>query len=211
MVNYLLMITAELENLTDLQPQGGCDDPNFSYYFKAQGHDKRHLHYACFWMIALPFYLAGEMPHSQLLLGKSAPLLTVTMLKCGNCGEVTQKETCVTLNETVPSAKGKGETNLSQKCKFCSREGTVSMITGRGRPLTQEQAEAGKYAPLMSFDCRGFEPVGFLFGSSWKAESLAGTKYNDIDLSGGEFAEYDEKGECPVMISNLRAKFDVVK
>lgn len=34
MVNYLLQITADLENLTDLQPQGGCDDPNFSYLFK---------------------------------------------------------------------------------------------------------------------------------------------------------------------------------
>jgi hypothetical protein len=28
------MIAAELENLTNLEPQGGCDDPNFSYLFK---------------------------------------------------------------------------------------------------------------------------------------------------------------------------------
>ena len=34
MVNYMLMISADLENLTDLQPQAGCDDPNFSYLFK---------------------------------------------------------------------------------------------------------------------------------------------------------------------------------
>lgn len=34
MVKCLLMITAELENLTNLEPQGGCDDPNFSYFFK---------------------------------------------------------------------------------------------------------------------------------------------------------------------------------
>lgn len=34
MVNYMLMICADLENLIDLQPQGGCDDPNFSYFFK---------------------------------------------------------------------------------------------------------------------------------------------------------------------------------
>ncbi|KAL2517830.1 hypothetical protein Adt_14077 [Abeliophyllum distichum] len=142
MVNYMLMISAELENLTDLQPQGGCDDPNFTYYFK---------------------------------------------LKC------------------------KSDVHLAQKCKFCSRDGTVTMITSRGSPLTQEHAEAGKYAPLMMFDFRGFEPVDFAFGSGWKAESIEGTKFNDIDLSGGEFAEYDEKGECPVMISNLRATFNVVK
>lgn len=40
---------------------------------------------------------------------------------------------------------------------------------------------------------------------------VAGTKYEDVDLSEGEYSEYDEKGECPVMISNLKAKFDVVK
>lgn len=164
MVNYLLKITAELENLTDLQPEGGCDDPNFSYYFK---------------------------------------------MKCGNCGELTKKETYVSLNETVAVAKG--TTNLVQKCKFCGRDGTVTMISGKGRPLTQELSQLGKYSPLMQFDCRGYEPLEFVFGGGWKVESIAGTKFKDIDLSEGEFAEYDEKGECPVMISNLRATFDVVK
>ncbi|XP_075496190.1 uncharacterized protein LOC142533335 [Primulina tabacum] len=166
MVNYMLMISAELENLTDLQPQDGCDDANFAYYFK---------------------------------------------LKCGNCGEVTQKETCVSLNETVSSTKGKGETHLAQKCKFCTREGTVTMISGRGRPLTQADAENGKSAPLMLFDCRGYEPLDFVFGSAWKVESIEGTTFTDVDLSGGEFVEYDEKGGCPVMISNLLAVFTVVK
>ena len=85
------------------------------------------------------------------------------------------------------------------------------MIQGRGKPLTQEASESGKYCPVMLFDCRGYEPVDFIFGGGWKVESLAGTKYEDVDLSGGDFAEYDEKGECPVMISNLRSKFDVVK
>ncbi|KAF8393482.1 hypothetical protein HHK36_021726 [Tetracentron sinense] len=166
MVNFLLMITAELENLTNLQPQGGCDDPNFTYYFK---------------------------------------------LKCGNCGEVTQKETCVSLNETVPLPKGKGTTNLVQKCKFCGREGIVLMIPGRGRPLTLKTSESEKYAPLMVFDCRGIEPVDFAFGDGWKVESTKGTKFDCFDLSGGEYADYDENGGFPITVSNLRATFVVVK
>ncbi|KAG2666118.1 hypothetical protein I3760_15G040800 [Carya illinoinensis] len=166
MVNYLLMIAAELENLTNLEPQGGCDDPNFSYLFK---------------------------------------------VKCGRCGEVSQKETSVTLSETVALPAGKATTNLIQKCKFCGRDGTVTMIPGRGKPLTQEVSESGKHSPLMLFDCRGYEPIEYVFSSDWKAESIAGTKFHSIDLSGGEYAEYDEKGECPVMISNLRSTFDVVK
>ncbi|KAI3763603.1 hypothetical protein L2E82_13571 [Cichorium intybus] len=96
------------------------------------------------------------------------------------------------------------------QCKFCKREGTVTMIPGRGSPLTFEFSEGGKHAPLMVFDCRGFEPLDFAFSSGWKAESIEGTKFEDIDLSGGDFSEYDEKGECPVMISNVTAMFKVV-
>lgn len=36
-------------------------------------------------------------------------------VKCGRCGEVSQKETCVTLSETIPLQAGKGTTNLVQK------------------------------------------------------------------------------------------------
>ncbi|PON86187.1 hypothetical protein TorRG33x02_180610 [Trema orientale] len=162
MVNYALKITADLDNLTDLQPQGGCDDPEFSYLFK---------------------------------------------LKCGRCGEVSQKETCVSLHETVPLPVGKGTTHLIQKCKFCGRDGTVTMVPGHGRPLTQEASQSRKFSTLMLFDCRGYEPVGFVFIGGWKAVSLEGTRFDHIDLSGGEFAEYCEKGEVPVMISNVQASF----
>uniref|UniRef100_A0A7N0UU09 CXXC motif containing zinc binding protein n=1 Tax=Kalanchoe fedtschenkoi TaxID=63787 RepID=A0A7N0UU09_KALFE len=166
MVNFMLMIAADLENLTNLQPQGGVDDPDFAYHFK---------------------------------------------VKCGNCGEASQKETVVSLGETISQPRGKGECHLLQKCKFCGRDGMITMIPGRGKPLTQELSESGQFAPLMLLECRGFEPVGFLFGAGWRVEAISGTLYENVDLSEDEFTEYDEKGEVPVMISNLRATFDVVK
>lgn len=46
------------------------------------------------------------------------------------------------------------------------------MITGKGRALTQMDSESEKYAPIMHFDCRGFEPFEFAFGSGWQAESV---------------------------------------
>ncbi|KAI3830515.1 hypothetical protein MKW98_030678 [Papaver atlanticum] len=166
MVNLVLMITAELDNLTDLQPQGGCDDANFPFYIK---------------------------------------------IKCGNCGEVSPKETCLVLADTVSIPKSRGTTNLVQKCKFCGREGNITMIPGKGRPLTLEAGETEEYVPLMLFDCRGIEPVEFAFGDGWKVQSTDGTKYEGIDLSSGEFSEYCEKGQVPVMISNLKSKFEILK
>nr|XP_025606773.1 uncharacterized protein LOC112697699 isoform X5 [Arachis hypogaea] len=70
MVLLMLMITADLENLTDLQPQSGCNDPDFPYMFK---------------------------------------------VKCGNCGEVSQKETCVSLKETITIPRSRGIAHLFQK------------------------------------------------------------------------------------------------
>lgn len=165
MVLYMLLISAELENLTNLQPLGGCDDPNYRYYFK---------------------------------------------VKCENCGEISQKETCVTMSESVPLSSGRATANLVQKCKFCGREGSIQMIPEQGQSLTLEQSQAERFSPLMVFDCRGFEPIEFSFGNGWKAESASGTFF-DVDLSGGEFADYDEKGECPVGVSNPRANFKVVR
>ncbi|KAJ8644970.1 hypothetical protein MRB53_006718 [Persea americana] len=168
MVNFQLQITGEFENITSLQPQGGCDSLDFRYFFK---------------------------------------------LQCGNCQEVTQKHTCVSLSETVPVPNGRGTTNLAQRCKFCGRDGTVLMIPGRGKPLSLDITSSSreKFAPLMIFDCRGFEPVDFFFGSGWEAVSASGTKFTDIDLSEGEFTEYDEEGKYPVQISDLTANFIVVK
>ncbi|MCL7041325.1 hypothetical protein MKW94_024335 [Papaver nudicaule] len=161
MVNLILMITAELDELTDLQPQGGCDDANFPFYFK---------------------------------------------IKCGNCGEISPKETCL-----VAAPKSRGTTNLVQKCKFCGREGNIAMIPGKGRPLTTEDGETEGYAPLMLFDSRGIKPVEFAFGDGWKMQSTDGTKFEGIDLSSGEYSEYCEKGQAPVMIFNLKSKFEVLE
>jgi hypothetical protein len=36
MVYYALEFTAELDELTNLQPRGGCDDPTYTYYFKVR-------------------------------------------------------------------------------------------------------------------------------------------------------------------------------
>ena len=45
--------------------------------------------------------------------------LWFVQLKCGCCGEVTKKETCLSLNETVPLPASRGTANLVQKVTLC--------------------------------------------------------------------------------------------
>ncbi|KAK1367854.1 Ribonuclease MRP protein subunit SNM1 [Heracleum sosnowskyi] len=129
-------------------------------------------------------------------------------MKCGNCGEPASNVISVHPNVKVDDSKN--SPNLEMKCKFCERVGSVTVTPICGKPLTQALSVFRESAPLVQVDCKGFDPVEFVFRSSWKAKSIAGTKFEDIDLSDGDFDEYDEKGECPVSINNLGVTFEVM-
>lgn len=43
MVYYALYWWADLDNLTNLQPRYGCDDPTYPYYFKVRVLDRSSL------------------------------------------------------------------------------------------------------------------------------------------------------------------------
>ncbi|KAL1834603.1 hypothetical protein DCAR_0104813 [Daucus carota subsp. sativus] len=129
-------------------------------------------------------------------------------MKCGNCGELAKKVISVLPSEKVDDSRN--APNLVMKCKFCERVGSVTVTCDIREPLTEARSEFRNSVPLIQLDCKGLDPVEFVFGNGWKAKSIAGTKFEDIDLSDGEFDEYDEKGECPVSISNLCATFEVM-
>lgn len=49
-------------------------------------------------------------------------------VKCGNCGEVSQKETYVALGETVPIPKSRGTAHLVQKVVSLSGLSVFSVL-----------------------------------------------------------------------------------
>lgn len=51
-----------------------------------------------------------------------------------------------------------------------------------------------KYATIVTVECRGLELVGFEPREGWKAKGHeSGTPFEDIDLTEGDWADYDEK------------------
>ncbi|KAG6556267.1 hypothetical protein Mapa_002208 [Marchantia paleacea] len=166
MVLLMLKIKADLENLTNLNPTGGSDGSEFTFYFK---------------------------------------------VKCGGCGSISEKDSTVTASEQYPIPKSRGTAHLVQKCKLCDSVGNISLIEGRGKPYTSEDSEAGKFVPVACFDCRGMEPATFSLRDGWSAEGLSGTKFENIDLTDGEWSEYDERASASVGILNIEHTFDVTK
>ncbi|KAJ2957504.1 hypothetical protein NQZ79_g6799 [Umbelopsis isabellina] len=97
----------------------------------------------------------------------------------------------------VPGSKATA--NLVMKCKFCRRSSSAC------EPLTVLVLWFVKLAVL---DCRGLEPVDFDARDGWLAEGAeSGTKFEDIDLTEDDWAEYDEKAGEPVGISGIEVDF----
>ncbi|KAF9589869.1 hypothetical protein IFM89_029109 [Coptis chinensis] len=72
----------------------------------------------------------------------------------------------------------------------CSRKGTIMRILCRGHPLMLATTHGGISAPLMVFGYRGLEPMHFLFGHGWRAESATWTLTSEATDLSRAFAVY---------------------
>jgi Eukaryotic protein of unknown function (DUF866) len=73
-------------------------------------------------------------------------------------------------------------------------------------PKPYPQSSPPKTVNILELDCRGLELVDFKAeGGAWLAEGIESrTKFFDIDLSEGEWYEYDEKASAEVSIKDLK-------
>jgi hypothetical protein len=70
----------------------------------------------------------------------------------------------------------------------------------------------GNYVPVLAFECRGMEPYAFhCLGDEFVVESEGGIRFeSDVDLSDGDWGEYDEENDAAVSISDFETKIEAV-
>ncbi|KAK6433886.1 hypothetical protein LTR95_009930 [Oleoguttula sp. CCFEE 5521] len=72
-------------------------------------------------------------------------------------------------------------------------------------PKSYPQQSPPKPQNIITFDCRGLEFVEFKADGDWKAVGLeSGTKFEGVDLSEGDWFEYDEKSGEEVSIKDIK-------
>lgn len=74
------------------------------------------------------------------------------------------------------------------------------------------EADVGKFKSIVSFDCRGIEPIEFSPKSGWIAKAVEnGQTFEDIDLSEDDWVDYDEKNKESVGITEFKSQFVKLK
>ncbi|KAJ8969198.1 hypothetical protein NQ314_001869 [Rhamnusium bicolor] len=131
-------------------------------------------------------------------------------IKCSSCGEISDKWHDVTESQTYPGKTGKSENHYIAKCKLCGRENNLDIIPGSNGKYTSD--DQGSFKNIVTFDCRGIEPVDFSPSEGWIAKvEDSGNIFDNINLSDKEWVEYDEKSKQSVGIYELESKFVSVK
>jgi len=80
-------------------------------------------------------------------------------MKCGNCGEISEKWQYIRLMDSVALKGGRGSASMVQKCKLCARENSIEILSSTIKSYNAEDNE--KFKTIVEFECRGLEPVDF--------------------------------------------------
>jgi len=76
--------------------------------------------------------------------------------------------------------------------------------------LTED--DSGSFVPVLALECRGLKPYAFHpRGGEFVVVSTGGFRFpiGAIDLSSGDWTDYDEENGTPVSVTNFEAKFIV--
>lgn len=163
-------------------------------------------------MVKLQLYIKAELENVTDLAPASDDFEWFFNVKCNSCNEQHPKLVSLNRTEERPLTMGKGTmANFVWKCSNCKRESSAKFDTPTPsqpalRPYTSEQS--GQFAPLITIECRGLEFVGFNPQGIWKCKGAESeTVFDEVDLSEGEWVDYDEKASLPVGVTSIESKW----
>ncbi|XP_044800934.1 CXXC motif containing zinc binding protein isoform X2 [Bubalus kerabau] len=110
------------------------------------------------------------------------------------------------LKDSVALKGGRGSASMVQKCKLCSRENSIEILSSTIKSYNAEDNE--KFKTIVEFECRGLEPVDFQPQAGFAAEGVeSGTVFSDINLQEKDWTDYDEKVQESVGIYEVAHQF----
>eukprot|EP00611_Tribonema_gayanum_P022886 TRINITY_DN4693_c0_g2_i1.p1 TRINITY_DN4693_c0_g2~~TRINITY_DN4693_c0_g2_i1.p1 ORF type:complete len:174 (+),score=54.88 TRINITY_DN4693_c0_g2_i1:39-524(+) len=106
----------------------------------------------------------------------------------------------------------KGKANFVVKFKGSNKQSTISVVDVKKlttRCITAEQS--GEWVPVVAFDCRGLVPTAWHPSTDFVVTSSGGHSFGEVDLSDGDWGEYDEENDIALSITDMEHKFEARK
>ncbi|KAF9040531.1 hypothetical protein BJ165DRAFT_1530407 [Panaeolus papilionaceus] len=157
-------------------------------------------------MVHLKLSIKADLENVTKLEPASNDFEFFFQVKCTSCNETHPKFVSLNRIEEREVTGGKGSTaHFVWRCGLCKRESSAKFDSTPIRPYVEEN---GQFGPILTIECRGLEFIGFDPRGIWKCEGATGAKFDDVDLTDGEWNDYDEKAKVPVGIANIESRWD---
>ncbi|OXV11658.1 hypothetical protein Egran_00581 [Elaphomyces granulatus] len=129
------------------------------------------------------------------------PYFFTFKVQCTSCREIHPNWISFNRFEKHEISGSRGEANFVWKCRLCQRTHSASISTG---PHVYYYDDGLKAQRIIEIDCRGLEFVEFKADGDWEAKGIeSSTRFSNIDLSEGEWFDYDEKTGEEVSIKEV--------
>ena len=104
---------------------------------------------------------------------------------------------------------GRGMANFVMKWSESKRDCNISIIELKDFTRNQYTAgDVGEFVPVVAFECRGCDVVGFKLHDPFEIESTGGYVWKDAELDDAEWCEYDEENDLSVMLTEFESKIE---
>ncbi|KAI9502596.1 hypothetical protein BX070DRAFT_192830 [Coemansia spiralis] len=124
--------------------------------------------------------------------------------ECTSCHEKSENLATISTEDSSQISGSRGEANLVMRCKFCNREGAASIVS---KPKAYTAENSGRYATILTIECRGMEPVEIGPTPGWVAKSTESKQSFEVDPSEGEWYDYDDEASVEVSITDVESQF----
>lgn len=135
---------------------------------------------------------------------EESPYYYTFKVQCTSCRETHPNWVSFNRFEQHEVPGSRGEANFVWKCRLCGRTHSASIVAGPNS-YDPEKDDKRKGLKVIDIDCRGLEFTEFKPEGEWEAKGVeSSTSFTSIDLSEGEWYDYDEKASEEVSINELK-------
>lgn len=153
------------------------------------------------------YYLkfAGELSNVtdlQPLDDQSNPYEYIFKVTCTSCHETHPKAVSINRFESYDIGDSKGKANFVFRCRMCKKESSANIDRTVAKYTVEDDS---KLVPILQIDARGLDLSDFVAEGRFECKGLnSGTTFNEVDLSDGEWYDYDDKVSEEVSVTEIK-------
>mmetsp|Transcript_9959 Transcript_9959/g.11568 ORF Transcript_9959/g.11568 Transcript_9959/m.11568 type:complete len:169 (+) Transcript_9959:78-584(+) len=128
-------------------------------------------------------------------------------------GEERDNEVFICSLESHDLTGSKGTAHFILKWDGAKKESYINVVEEVKGLEFGFDSEKNEFQTIAVFECRGMEPFAWIPKGDMIAEATGNKSktWNDIDLTEGEWAEYDDANDASVQILDIQHKFETIK